>query len=308
MIMRRVMRLASVAAPLMLLASSQAYAQQNDNGYASGTGYNWSGLYGGGNLGGAFGGSDFLSALNSGVPFIEGQGYPGVPNPATPGIIAAYSSNSADVRSFTGGLQTGYNFRSGGWVFGAEVDVNFLNAKGSKTTSAFGTVASQIPTPTLYTFVNEIDANYIVSARPRVGVLVGGGLLYATGGVAVTTLKYDHSFRGTGGFFNGIFENASASETKVGWTAGGGYELPIGSNVSLRAEYLFSDFGSVSTEGNKIFPLGFQDIPAVPDVACGVDTHQGAGFGVAGATPRQCFDHKANLFLHTIRLGLNFKF
>ena len=46
-------------------------------------------------------------------------------------------------------------------------------------------------------------ANYIASARPRVGVLVGGGLLYATGGVALTTLNYHHSLKGTGGFFDG---------------------------------------------------------------------------------------------------------
>jgi hypothetical protein len=50
---------------------------------------------------------------------------------------------------------------------------------------------------TLYTFRSEIDANYIASLRPRIGIPVGGAVLYATGGVAVTTLKFNHSFTAT---------------------------------------------------------------------------------------------------------------
>jgi outer membrane immunogenic protein len=290
-----------------LVTNQQAVAQQSDSSNSS---YNWSGFYGGGNLGGAFGGSDVLSIIPSGVPFFEGQVYPGVVNTATPGIIAAYRSNDLDVNSFTGGVQAGYNVWTGGFLYGLEVDLNFLNAKSSKSTRVLGFNDPQVGQAT-YTFRNEIDANYIASLRPRVGMLVGPGLLYATGGAAMTTLKYTHNFRGSGGFFTpppDITESASASETKIGWTLGAGYELPISRGATLRAEYLFTKFGDITSEGNKISPLNGTANP--PDFACGVNTGQGAAFfGNANlATPRQCFNHKADLLLHSIRLGLNFKF
>jgi outer membrane immunogenic protein len=303
---RSILLIAFLALPLVSqpARAQQANAQQSNNAY------DWNGFYGGGNLGGAFGGSDFLSTLPSGVPFVEGQNYPTAP--ASPGVVEAYSSNDADVRSFTGGIQTGYNVWNGTLLYGVEVDINLLDAQGSTTTSAIGLADPRFGR-SLYTFRNEIDADYIFSARPRVGVTVGDMLIYATGGVAVTTLKYEHSFTATGGFFNGISESASASETKVGWTAGGGFELPIAPNMTLKTEYLFTDFGSVSSSGNKISPLGgFGDVPAIGDFACGADTGQAVaifGAGAAGLpTPRQCFDHKADLLLHSIRLGLNFKF
>ncbi len=111
-------------------------------------------------------------------------------------------------------------------------------------------------------------------------------LAYATGGVAMTMLKYQHDFRGTGDTLPGglsstpgivvepdIFEHASASRTVAGWTVGGGAELPVLSNVSLRAKYLFTEFAKIST--TKIFPLNGA---RAPDYPCGFDTGQG-GFG-----------------------------
>jgi outer membrane immunogenic protein len=298
----------------LLVAGEQALAQQNGNG----TGYNWSGFYGGGNLGGAFGGSDFVSGLGRGVPFFEGEFYPGGDNSAVAGIISAYRFNDVDVRSFSGGLQAGYNFWLGSFLVGIEADINFLDANKSKTTSAFGSPAlTPALGPALYTFRNEIDANYVATLRPRIGIPVGGALIYATGGLALTTLKYEHNFRGSGGGFSPpggstIFEDASESETKVGWALGAGFELPIGPNVSIKTEYLFTAFGDLSSNNNKIQNL--TDPPLAPvDFPCG---HPDTGLGIGGAgiypvpnpTPRQCFDHKANLFLHSIRLGVNFKF
>jgi outer membrane immunogenic protein len=292
-------------------ASNDALAQQNNNGSA-GTPYNWSGPYAGGNFGGAWGGSDVLSVIPSGVPFFEGQFYPGVVNTATPGIIKAYRSNEVEVQSFTGGLQTGYNFWAGGLLIGFELEVQFLNGESSKTTRALGFNDPVVGQAT-YTFRNQIDVDYIFSARPRIGVLVGSGLLYGTGGVAFTKLKYEHSFRGTGGFFAGgpdIVETASVTENKIGFTLGGGYELPIGPNTTFKLEYIMTAFGPIKSSGNKINPLDAS--PAPPDFACGADTNQGGAGGtfpfLPNPTPRQCFNHKADLLLHSLRLGLNFKF
>lgn len=294
----------SVFAVGSLFFSPQAWAQQSSNGNESqgSSGYNWNGFYGGGNLGGGFGGSDFLSSLGRGFPFFEGELYPGQfgGGSGNPNVIAAYSSNSASFSSVTGGLQGGYNWRLGGYLFGIEIDINALDGRNAKTTQAFG--FTRAGGTTLYTFHNEMDANYIFSARPRLGMMVGSGVLYATGGLAVTTLKYKHSMTATGGEFNGLNETASFNETKVGWTAGAGYEFPLTSTMTLKAEYLFTAFGEGSTNDNKIFPLNTAAFPSfsVADAPCGAD--------LGGDSPRQCFKHKADLLLHTIRLGVNFKF
>ena len=317
--MRHSVRLAFCAVVVgFFLTTQQAYAQQKATAQQNGTGsgYNWSGFYGGVNLGGSFGGSEWASAISRGVPFFEGEFYPGADLDALARIQEAYRSTDVDVRSFTGGLQAGYNFWAGGFLLGIEADINFLNPHKSRTTSVLGSPEFGSIT---YTFRGEVDANYIASLRPRVGILVGNALLYATGGVALTTLKYEHDFRGSGGGFANVFgsditESASVSETRAGWTAGAGLELPIGPTATLKAEYLFTDFGSISTEGHKISPLSVAN-PGL-DFPCGTaDTDQGTKasggdgtFPVPGPTPRQCFRHSADLFLHTIRLGINFKF
>ena len=293
-----------------------ALAQNNGNNNNNGGTYNWSGFYGGGNLGGAFGGSDFASANGQGLPCLECQTYPGIAISGNPAVIAAYSSSHGNSNSLTGGLQFGYNVWAGGILVGFEADANLLKINPSTTRTAQG----QIPGPTaaspgtpggtVYTFHNEIEADYIATARTRIGVPVGSGIVFATGGLAMTSLTYSHSMRTNGGPFAGLTEDASAHETKVGWTAGGGYELPIARNVTMKAEYLFTKFGDVTTDGNKISPLQPVPLPfgniggALEPIACGVDTMQVA----PTVTPRQCFKHQADLLLHTIRLGLNFKF
>jgi outer membrane immunogenic protein len=318
--MYRVARLArwGLVLALGLLPMHSAWAQQQQDGTSS---YNWSGFYGGGNIGGAWGGSDFLSGVGRGVPFFEGEFYPNSNAATTARIMDAYRENDVSFTSLTGGLQVGYNIWTGGVLIGFEADINFLNANKSTTRSVYGDAG--IPNPAvpaaLYTFRNEIDVDYVATLRSRVGVPVGSGIAYLTGGVALTTIKYQHDFVGSGGFFGTaafgntpITEHASVSEMKVGYVIGGGFELPVGPNASLKTEYLFTDFGNVDSRGNKISPLG----GVTPDVACGVDTGQaqagGIFVGVVGPagtpTPRQCFKHKADFFLHSVRLGLNFKF
>lgn len=308
----------------LLVTGPEAFSQQNPNKSkgadastdmnaaqnASSSSYNWNGFYGGGNGGGGIGGADFLSAVGNGVPFIEGEFYQGFPDPATPGIIAAYRSHHADKPAVSIGVQAGYNYMVGGVLLGVEADVNYLNVDTSKTTYALGNSPFS---PALYTFHNKLETNYVASLRPRVGFLVGDVLVYATGGVAMTTLNYEHDFRGTGdtyaNFFGppfvgpNIFEHASASRVVAGWTLGGGAELPILPNVSIRLEYLYTEFGKISTSENKIFPLA----GGTADFACGADA-AGAFPSVGAVLPRQCFSHQAELNLHRIRLGVNFKF
>jgi outer membrane immunogenic protein len=95
-----------------------------------------------------------------------------------------------------------------------------------------------------------------------------------TGGLAVTELKYNNTFTET---FSGLFENGSVSKTKAGWTVGGGVEHAVLNAWSVKAEYLYVDFGSVSS---------------------------------TGVTQRfdETFSHSANLKSHIVRAGINYKF
>ena len=43
---------------------------------------------------------------------------------------------------------------------------------------------------------------------------------------------------------------SSSSDTLVGWTVGGGVEWAFAPNWSVKGEYLYMDFGSISTSTN----------------------------------------------------------
>jgi outer membrane immunogenic protein len=83
--------------------------------------------------------------------------------------------------------------------------------------------------------------------------------VYATGGVAIGQVRASWGFSDTcaflavcgGAFVPGLSaaEAASASATKVGWTAGAGFETRLASNWSVKAEYLYVNLGSVSASG-----------------------------------------------------------
>src|SRR6185503_15942077 len=103
-------------------------------------------------------------------------------------------------------------------------------------------------------------------------------LAFATGGVALTRLEVANGFSDT----NGILGSARSSETKVGWTVGGGLEWGLSRNWSVKAEYLYLNFGSVSASGTVVAPPG----------------------GVAYANG---LSTSADLTAHVARAGVNFR-
>ncbi len=125
---------------------------------------------------------------------------------------------SSDVTSFTGGPIGGIAFQSDRIVYGIEADVSF---NSGDTTELF----SGIPVTT--------ESDWFGTLRGRVGYAFDQAMIYGTGGVAAGGVK----LTAPGG---------SDSSTEIGWTLGGGIEVPITDNFTARAEYLYTDLGSKS--------------------------------------------------------------
>lgn len=131
--------------------------------------------------------------------------------------------------SFIGGGQIGYNWQAGQVVVGIEADGSWTKLKEDKT--AFDVFEG------FAQYTSEID--WLITIRGRAGFAATPGmLLYATAGLAIAdvNLKY-----------NSYFGSFSTSDTQVGWTAGLGAEFMIGSNWTVKAEYLH-----VQLDGTKL--------------------------------------------------------
>ncbi|MEI7805413.1 MAG: outer membrane protein [Hyphomicrobiales bacterium] len=138
--------------------------------------YNWTGPYVGGNLGYQWGSTTH--------------------NPTNPSGLE-------------GGLQAGYNWQSGQFVFGGETDIQISGADDTFAP---------------WKFSNP----WFGTLRGRAGVALNNILFYGTFGLA---------YGGVKGEVAGLAE----SKSHIGWTAGGGMEVGLTPNWSAKAEYLYID-------------------------------------------------------------------
>lgn len=124
---------------------------------------------------------------------------------------------------FGGGLQAGYNQSTGGFVWGGEVDFGLNHIDGTSD-PIFGGKKLH----------GQMDGT--ASLRARAGIPVFNDiLLYGTGGLAIA--QWRERFTDTG------LPNDTDDKTSFGWTAGGGIEFPVNDTMSLKAEYLYADYG-----------------------------------------------------------------
>lgn len=138
-------------------------------------------------------------------------------------------AGSFDTSGWLGGLTAGYNYQTGQLVIGVEGDIDASSIKG--VGAAFDPLSA---TPTLPSF----DLNWLGTVRGRVGVAVDSFLIYGTAGVAVGGMS--------GGLTNvtGGGDDRTASGTQTGWVAGVGVEAAVAENITVKAEYLYTDLGT----------------------------------------------------------------
>jgi outer membrane immunogenic protein len=163
----------------------------------------------------------------------------------------------SDEVGFTGGAQAGYNFQVSRFVFGGEADLSYLGLDSRSGTSATvpGTfaggavAASQAANggqPLAYETRGRQAVDWYGTVRGRVGYAFGNVLAYGTGGLAYGDVRtYNAAYTAPGDFFGPFpfLYGARTSETRLGWTAGGGVEYALSRNLSLRGEYLHVDLG-----------------------------------------------------------------
>jgi outer membrane immunogenic protein len=126
------------------------------------------------------------------------------------------SNTGADPNGVMGGIQGGYNWQFGQFVFGGETDLQLSDADdrfaGWKFSNPwFGTL------------------------RGRAGYAMNNIMLYGTAGLAYGTLRGES-------LSSGVHD----SRTSIGWAAGAGMEVALTGNWSAKAEYLYVDLNSRS--------------------------------------------------------------
>jgi outer membrane immunogenic protein len=154
------------------------------------------------------------------------------------------------------GGQIGYNWQINAmWLAGVETDYQWANLTG-RGISPFhlGNVGS---TTTISNAVVNPTINSFGTLRLRMGVIPANPvLLYGTGGLAfgqvnenLTILSPAPGSLSTGGFSyvcvvgNPACFAGASSKTLVGWTLGGGGEVALTTNLTLKTELLYVDLG-----------------------------------------------------------------
>jgi outer membrane immunogenic protein len=143
------------------------------------------------------------------------------------------------------GGHAGYNWQTGRFVGGLEVDYSF--AKLKETQSFSGTFEDENCDNDCFTDTfsrtlrSKVDA--LASARARAGFLVTDSLLaYGTAGIGWARSQASATFTDCSECDTHTF---TAKSNNFGWVAGGGLEYKLTQHILLRGEYLHYDFGSV---------------------------------------------------------------
>jgi outer membrane immunogenic protein len=122
------------------------------------------------------------------------------------------TNSAGSPTGLAGGVQAGYNWQSGQFVFGGETD---LQISGADSTFA------------PFKFSNP----WFGTLRGRAGFALNNILFYGTLGLAYGDIKGE----------SGLL---SEDKTHIGWTAGLGMEVGLTPNWSAKAEYLYMDLGN----------------------------------------------------------------
>lgn len=131
--------------------------------------------------------------------------------------------DSRTAKGVLGGVQAGFNYQIDRFVIGVEGEYTWSNVKLDEP---------------LFGGTLTLKNDYFATAAGRIGYAFDRILLYGKVGAAWTRDKWDAN-DGTGG-------TATATSNRTGWLFGGGVEYAVWDSVSLKLEYNYLMFPSVT--------------------------------------------------------------
>ncbi|KQU65751.1 hypothetical protein ASC75_11105 [Aminobacter sp. DSM 101952] len=215
------------------------------------TAHDWSGVYLGASIGGV-GGSGKVEATTS-------DGFVGsyFTSPDPEQIAATVAGPLSQWRA-TGGVFAGYGQQWDNLYLAVEGSANSLSFDGSRSS---GAVYLSNPDGQ-FTHRLSATADWQATVRARLGLAQDRWLGYVTGGAAVTRIKLDATFADD--FLGaGAAGHSASDDTVLGFVLGSGGEYALNDRWTARVEYLYADYGKVSTSSvvtNPAFPVFSNDL------------------------------------------------
>jgi outer membrane immunogenic protein len=190
--------------------------------------YSWTGFYAGANVGGIIG-NDRISQT------VEVAGL---------GTVTTDPTNIVP-KGVLGGVQVGYNFQAGPrWLVGFEADFQGSNQSARSCTpdSCFRQTSPVGADRNAFVPIEQ-TLDYFGTIRGRVGAVNDNVLYYVTGGAAFGHFNQTVSADFTG---SPILKAGTTSDL-IGYAVGGGIEAAIWGGWTTKVEYLFMNFGTLTT-------------------------------------------------------------
>ena len=198
--------------------------------------YDWTGIYGG---------------VHLGAGLLEDQ----VTTTTTTILQPSGTVTKLSPFSVVSGAQVGFNYQIQQVVLGAEGTFTWSNISGTQTT------------PSLLPTISENSTSrprWYATATGKIGFAANDFLFYAKGGVAWMNVNYIQDVSVGGGQ-----SSQTITDTRSGFTVGGGIEFGMTESLSARVEYDFLDFGTKNYNFSNlnVLPVGGVITPLVLPVS-----------------------------------------
>ena len=190
----------------------------------------------------------------------------------------ALSKLSQSLIGLNGGAQVGHNWRvAPALILGIEAEFGYMGLHNTASNAI--PYCANCPSSQSAT----VKTDFLLSVRPRIGIVVDQWLIFATSGFAGTVLETNYVFTGSR---ESAILNTTRRHLMAGWTAGGGVEWALPrSRWTAKAEYLHIDFGT-AYEAARLSDIG--------------DGHP-------VNSNRAVFNYENRLTTNIVRIGFNYK-
>ena len=245
----------------------------------------WNGFYAGLNAGYSWGLNSYAAnraavGLTDLDQQLSGGGFSS--NLATAAAQAIPGRTRAAANGTLGGGQAGYNAQLNRGLLGVEFDFDGSGARGhgDYVNNAVFSGGAPASTSGLMTRVDNATAvDWLGTLRGRLGLFATPSLpLYGTGGLAFgetsSSTFINQQWSGPSAITTLLKTSGSlgaADRTSAGWTVGAGIEWMFSRNLSLKAEYLFYDLGTVSYAGSPSMTTYGKSNSALPSTSVHYD-------------------------------------